>query len=116
MRFVLSGLVLLSAGFLANGLILLQPAGAVLSGAEVAAALALAAIGVAAAAAGGSWSLLAIPLAALAGFRLLLGVVIAVPADTVIRDAQAGLAAAVVLAGQLAVVGVGLTTRGRRVR
>ncbi len=115
MRLVVSGFVLVIVGFLADGLVLLQPAGAVLTGTEVAALLALAALGIAAAAIGGSPWLLATPVAAFAGFRLLLGVIIEVPDDAVIRDAQAGLAVGVQLLGQLAVVGIGLAIAARRV-
>ncbi len=117
MRAAATAVVLVIIGILADRLVLLQPAGAVLSGAELAALLALAVIGLATVAMGRSPALLATPLVAFAVFRLALGVAINVPGDAVIRDAQAGLAVMVVVLGQLLVVGIGLAlARGRRVR
>ena len=95
----------------------LQTAGAILRPLE---ALALAAAAVAAVGLtqwAPRWELIAVPVVAFVVFRLSLGVLIEVPDDAVIRDAQAGLALFVIVGAQLAVVTCGVAlanVRGNR--
>jgi len=113
-RLAASAAFLLVTGCLADALLLLTPAGATLGPLEALALVALAGSGVAAAAVGGRSELLLVPIAALVVFQASLGAVVPVPRDAVIRDAQAGIAVVVVLAGQLLAVGAGVALGRRR--
>ena len=118
MRFAAAALiavVLLAAGYTAYALVMLAPAGQLMSLPEILAAAALAAIGVGGSAVRRRLWLLAIPLAALLAFRGSLGTVIAVPQDASVRDAQAGLGYMVVLVAEVGAVGLGIMLADRRV-
>lgn len=108
-RSAVAAVGLVVVAFAVDAFLFLQRAGAILRPIEV---LALA---VAAVAAVGltHWAprreLIGVPIVAFVLFRLSLGVLIEVPQDAVIRDAQAGLALFVIVGGQLAVVACGVS-------
>ncbi len=94
---------------------LLEPAGSILSPAEVLGLLALTALAVAALWRNPHPAHFAAPFLGLYVFRFFVVPLVEVPTDAVLRDAQAGIAAAVVLIAQLCVVGVGFALGRRRV-
>ncbi len=98
-----------------DALLFLAPAGSILSPAEVLGLLALAALAGAALWRNPHPAHFAAPFLGLIVFRLLVVPLVEVPTDAVLRDAQAGIAAAVVLIAQLCVVGVGFALGRRRV-
>ncbi len=107
-RAAAAGLTLVGVAVAVDALLLLQNAGATLRPMK-AVGLAVAAVGAVALV---RWAprreLIATPLVAFVVFRLSLGRLVDVPEDAVIRDAQAGLAVAVIVGGQLAVVVLGV--------
>ena len=118
MRFAaapLTAAVLFAASYAAYALVMLAPAGQLMSLPEILAAAALAALAVGGSAVRRRLWLLAIPLAALLAFRGSLGTLIAVPRDAGVRDAQAGLGYMVVLGAEVGAVGLGILLADRRV-
>ncbi len=93
----------------ADALLLLAPAGHVLTGWELVLLVGGAVVGVGAAMLSPRPSVWALPVIAFLVFRFGLAPLVGVRDDAVLRDAQAGLAAAVVLAGQFGVVAIGMS-------
>lgn len=107
-RLVLTTLVAFVCAVTADGLLLLAPAGHVLTWneAHVLGLMAVAAVA-AVALAPGAW-MWGIPVAALGVFLVAVAPVIGIPGDAVLGDAQAGIAVAVVIGVQLAFIKIGL--------
>lgn len=108
LRGVLAGIVLVPVAILSDAWLLLQPAGAVLAPVQAAVLVVAAVVAAALSRWAAAPALLIAPVLGFALFRAAFGSVIEVPDDAVIRDAQAGLAVAVVVGAQLAIVALAL--------
>ncbi|MCA1702629.1 MAG: DUF4190 domain-containing protein [Actinobacteria bacterium] len=98
----------------ADGLLMLAPAGHLLTWIEVLVLALIAILAVVAVAlAPGAW-MWVVPVVALVVFLVPVAPVIGVPDDAVLRDAQGGIAIAVVLGGQFALVTIGMMVGASR--
>ncbi len=92
-------------------ILLFAPAGSVVGGWQLVVLLALAVAAIVSIRACPAPLMLAVPIIAFVAFRVVIVEVVDVPADAVLRDAQAGLAVLVIVGGQLLLVGLALISR-----
>ncbi len=107
-RSIVAIVVVVADAVVADALLLLSPAGEVLAAVEVFLLVVLALVAVVAVAVAPRPVMWVLPVAALLVFRFGVGPAVGVPGDAVLRDAQAGLAVAVVVLAQFAVVAIGM--------